>query len=218
MEVCCENKSTYSFEVCCECWAVKKKKMRALHLLCILLHCGADPMIRENFDAWQTLTEKWFLPGESSKVRKGYLKQAFKKIKPVVRFFTKQETFPPGLDPLQLAQQIIGLRQKQKHIKIALPLINAALDKYKIEGEAVRARCHRDSYEDRRTCQDAYGLLCNAYLMLNASHTEIDAPGNAQMLGCVKEYNKPRGWSHFCRAHHSVSKQNSAQCVKPFRL
>ena len=46
---------------------------------------------------------------------------------------------------------LLGLRQKKKHLRIAVPLVNAALDKYKIEGESVRTRCQRDSYEDRRT-------------------------------------------------------------------
>ena len=113
--------------------------------------------MQAEFGRFQDLTEKWFVEG-----KKKHLKRAYKSAKVLVPFLAGLPALPEGLDPLQLASQIIGLAQKPKHVQIGIPLIHAALEKYMIDGAPFSKSCDEDEASMRRSCQDVHVLLCSA--------------------------------------------------------
>jgi hypothetical protein len=141
------------------------------------------------FGRFQELTEKWFLEG-----KKQHLKQAYKSARTMVPYLAGLPAFPEGLDALQLADRIISLAQKPKHIKIGIPLVFAVLDKHLIDGEPVVKKCGKDEIYMRRTCQDVYALLIRALWHTNQTVA-------AQKW--TETYNAPRPlWRQFSRIEH----------------
>ena len=78
----------------------------------------------QKFQAFQELTQKWFLPDEPPKARKKHLAAAFKVAKPLLKWMSTLDTFPPGLDPLTFAAKVISLRQKWQHAKMVPSFIS----------------------------------------------------------------------------------------------
>lgn len=147
----------------------------------------------QKFQAFQELTQKWFLPDEPPKARKKHLAAAFKVAKPLLKWMSTLDTFPPGLDPLTFAAKVISLRQKWQHAKMAVPLIINALGKMKnTQNISLREECRADVAKRRRSCQDAFAILCHTL-----HSNEVDGGESGKFVGlsaeqCVEEYNQQR--------------------------
>lgn len=151
-------------------------------LLLSLLPLGVaeseEVRMKQEFKRFAQLTEKWFTEG-----KKLHLKKAYKAAKVLVPYLVRLPAFPEGLDPLDVAQQIIGVAQKPAHLRIGIPLITAALEKYMVGGQPFAKRCDDDDFRLRRSCQDAHVLLCSAL-------AQTDQAEKAEEW--VAAYNRPR--------------------------
>ena len=160
----------------------------------------------KHFQDYQQLTEKWFQSGS-----KEDLTQAFSGAEKFVPFLVQQASagagFPPGLDPLELANNILTFHQTAQHIKLVVPLLEAALDHHVVDGRKLREWCDEDSPSLRSTCQDLYQLLCWSLLATG---------GAADADRCVAQYNAPRPTARHFASPQLVHRQLPAIRAEPW--
>jgi len=93
-----------------------------------------------------------------------------------------------GLDPLELAQNIIAFHRTAKHLSSALPLLQYTLHEWNIDTEHLGTQtlgqlCESGSSRWLRTCKDFYGLL-----IFTLGQTEGE--DSSTTIGAVEQYNK----------------------------
>ena len=150
----------------------------------LVLPVQAQQHAFEHFERWQRLTEQWFLEGH-----KQHLVDAFSAAGIFVPYLVQQAQagagFPPGLDPLELANSIVSFHQAKEHVELVVPLLRAALDHYSVgkKSDTLGKRCAKNDKRLASTCQDLYSTLCWAILH-SASRRAASK--------CVAEYARPR--------------------------
>ena len=140
--------------------------------------------LQKKFLAFEDFSQRWLAGDDPPAVRKAHLQRAFREVEPVLTLLAAAPNLPPGLDPAGLAARIIFLRQTPRHGAMAIPLLEAGLERYYLDGAPLREHCSTDRASTRRGCQDLYSLRCFALEVLGGRSGDADA--------CVQEYNDPR--------------------------
>jgi hypothetical protein len=119
----------------------------------------------ELFEKYNILTSDW-IEGTGDKRS---LEDAMSAISKLIPWLESQVELPPGLDPLEFADNILSFHQNNDHISYALRMFEIALKSKTQYNKLItyKKSCELDNIYTRRICQDIYSNLILFYDYIN---------------------------------------------------